>query len=167
MTLLIKDAMVLIHLAHSSVLSESCNFFGKVMIPSYVEDEVVKKGKKNNHADAIVIEKEIKGGTILVKEIKNKKLIKKANEFNIFGGEAEAVALYWEEKADLLATDDDNVRRKKDALLLKIIGTPAILLALYKNRKISNEKMLAGIKRLREHGWFNSVVLDKLILEIK
>lgn len=51
-------------------------------------------------------------------------MIAKANAFNIQRGEAEAVALYWQEEADLLATDDDNVRRKKDALRIKTIGTP-------------------------------------------
>ncbi|MEM3126499.1 MAG: hypothetical protein QW331_00310 [Candidatus Woesearchaeota archaeon] len=165
--MMIKDSMVLIHLAHSSVLHDSCGFFGKVLIPLSVEEEVVQKGKEKNYADAFVVEQAIKEGKIIVKEIKNKDLVKKVDEFNIFGGEAESVALYWQEKADLLATDDDNVRKKKDILLLNLIGTPAILLTLYKNKRISKEKMNIAIKRLREYGWFSSTVLDKLMLEVK
>ena len=114
--LVVKYAMVLIHLAKISLLEISRGYFGKVLIPELVLQETVNAGKQKNFEDAFLIEEIIRKGIITVGKIAKKAFVKKANQFNIFGGEAEALALYWEEKADFLATDDDNVRRKKEVL---------------------------------------------------
>ncbi len=41
--------------------------------------------------------------------------------------------LYWQESADFLATDDDNVREKRILLELDLIGAPVIIWKLLKN----------------------------------
>jgi predicted nucleic acid-binding protein len=167
MALLVKDSMVLIHLAKMSLLEKSCDFFGKVIVPQKVFEETVNAGKEKGFADAFLIEKTINNKKIAVIGIKKGELTRKANEFNIFGGEADAVALYWQERAGLLASDDDNVRSKKDALGINLIGTPAILLALYNKKAIDAEKALQSIQTLRKIGWFSSHILDKSIEEVK
>ncbi|HZX20309.1 MAG TPA: DUF3368 domain-containing protein, partial [archaeon] len=111
--LVVNDSMVLIHLAKITLLEKSCDHFGTVMIPEAVFLESVKTGKTRGFEDAILIESIIKKGKITVKKIGKKEQLKKINQYNIFGGEAEAIALYWQENADLLACDDDNVRKKK------------------------------------------------------
>ncbi len=158
--------MVLIHLSKMSLLEKSCDFFGKVIIPQKVFEETVKAGKEKGFADAFLIEKNI-NDKITVIGVKKGELTRKANEFNIFGGEAEAVALYWQEKANLLASDDDNVRSKKDALEINLIGTPAILLALYNKKFIDSAKALRAIQTLRKIGWFSNHILDKINEEVK
>lgn len=62
----------------------------------------------------------IRAKKIAVKKVRNKSLIEKAREFNIQKGEGEAIALYWEKKANYLATDDDNVRKKSIMLNVKV-----------------------------------------------
>jgi len=165
--LLVNDAMVLIHLAKITLLETACAFFDQVIIPEMVFDETVKAGKQKGYSDAFLIERTVNAGKIKVKAVKEKKLLKKANDFNVFGGEAEAVALYWQEKAGLMASDDDNVRNKKEILEINLIGTPAILLSLYKNKKIEAEKARQSIARLRKIGWFSSQVLDKILMEVE
>src|SRR3989338_564550 len=160
--IIVKDAVVLIHLAKLSLLEKSCDYFRKVIVPSLVFNEV----NKEEYPDAKIIKGLVKIKRIVIKEVRNKGLIKKANEFNIQHGEAEALALYWQEKADLLATDDDNVRKKKDILDIKVIGTPAILLQLYNKRFINKEKALASIEGLRDIGWFSSALIDAMIMEV-
>ena len=154
--------MVLIHLAKMDLLRKSCDYFTRVCIPEEVKDEVIKGG----YAGAQNIKELIEEGKIDVKEVNNN-LIKKANQFNIQRGEAAAVALYWELKAGLLATDDDNVRKKRDMLKINIIGTPAIILQLYKEKKIKKNDVMEAVKKLKEIGWFANTIWDKIQLEVE
>lgn len=165
--LVVNDAMVLIHLAKITLLEKTCDYFEDVIIPELVFIETVKSGKEKGFEDAMLIEEIINKGKIFVKHIRKKDLIKKANDLNVFGGEAEAVALYWQEKADLIASDDDNIRRKKELLDLNLVGTPSIILSLYLHKKIGKEKAKQSIKKLRRIGWFSSEVLDKIIIEVE
>ncbi len=163
-TMIVKDASVLIHLAKISVLEKSCDYFRKVIIPKLVYEEIIK-GKEKGYEDTNIIDNLIKIKKIIIKEIKEEKLIKKANEFNIQGGEAEALALYWQEEAHYLATDDDNLRKRQTVLNIAIIGTPSIIINLYKKQQITKEKYLSAIKELSKIGWFSNQVLDKMKME--
>ena len=133
------------------------------MIPELVYKETVLEGEE--YPETIIIKELIKKGKINVKKINDKMLLNKVNQFNIQRGEAETVALYQQEKANLLATDDDNVRRKKSILDLNIIGTPVIILKLYNNNMISKEKFKDGVSQLRKIGWFSNAILDKVLME--
>ena len=154
--------MVLIHLAKITILEKSCDYFKNILIPQLVKEEIFKK----DSPDSALVEELIFKGKIKVKDVKDGFLIRRANEFNIFRGEAEVVALYWQEKADYIATDDDNVRKKSILLDLKIIGTPSMLLTLYKKEIIDKEKIIKCIDKLREIGWFSDIVLDKILIEV-
>ena len=164
--MLIKDTMVVIHLAKLSILERSCEYFKRVFIPWMVYQEITK-GDEKGFAETPIITSLIKNKKILVKRVKNKGLIKKANQFNIQGGEAEVVALYWQEKAGIIATDDDNVRKKREILNLNIIGTPAILMKLYNEKRINKDKARQCISELRKIGWFSSTILDKILMEVE
>ena len=164
--MIVKDSMVLIHLAKLTVLEKSCIYFKKVIIPNLVLNEV-KKGIESGFEDATLINNLIKNKKIAVHNVKNKNLIKKANSFNVQRGEAEALVLYWEKKAELLATDDDNLRKKKELLEINIIGTPAIVLRLYKEKSIDKSKAKQCINKLREIGWFHAAILDKMLMEVE
>ncbi|MBS3155859.1 hypothetical protein J4413_01340 [Candidatus Woesearchaeota archaeon] len=164
--MIIKDSMVLIHLAKLSILEKSCVYFKEAAIPELVYEEIIK-GKERKFPEVPIIINLIKEKKISVRKIKNKGLIKKANQFNIQGGEAEAIALYWQEKAEVIATDDDNVRKKKLLLEINIIGTPAIIIKLYKKKLIDKKKVEECISGLRKIGWFSNVVLDQINLEVE
>lgn len=163
--LVVNDAMVLIHLARITVLESCCDFFGKVIIPPLVFKEVVIEGKNRGFADAVLVEEIINKNKIKVKKVVKRDLIVRANKFSIQGGEAEAVALYWQEQADLIASDDNSVRSKKSILGINLIGTPSMLLALFKNNKIKKSKLVQSINELRRIGWFSNALLDKILLE--
>jgi len=162
----ILDAMVSIHLAKLSLLEKTCNQFKNIIIPKLVYEEI-QKGKKKGFADTIIIYDLIDKKKIQIKKVKDKKLIDKAKQFNIQRGEAEVVALYWEEKRDLIFTDDDNVRKKKLLLDTNIVGTPTIILKLYKDKKINTTKYKQSVQELKKIGWFNNSIIDKLMLEVK
>lgn len=162
--MIVKDTMVVIHLAKLTLLAKSCEHFKPVVIPEEVREEILE-GKKKGYEDAILVEDLIKAGRLKVKRVHDKSLLKKAEEFNVQDGEAEALALYWQEEADYLATDDDNLRKKAVLLSLKLIGTPAIMLKLYKAKVIGKDKFIESTQGLRKIGWFSSTVIDKMLME--
>ncbi|MBI2176460.1 hypothetical protein HYU40_03910 [Candidatus Woesearchaeota archaeon] len=162
--LIVKDAMVLIHLAKISLLEKSCGYFKEVITPRLVYEEVME-GLSKGYADARVVENLVNERKLRVVRVKDATLVKKANEFNIKGGEAEAVALYWQEKAEMLATDDDNVRKKAVLIDVRTIGTLAIVLRLKLAKLIDYMKFKESITELRKIGWFGDAILDKALME--
>jgi len=162
--MIVKDSMVLLHLAKITLLENSCGYFKNVIIPEMIYDEILV-GKEKGYLNAKIVIDFIEKKKITVKQVRNETLIKKAEEFNIQKGEAEAVALYWQEKADYLATDEDNVRKKSVLLDIKVIGTPAIILKLYKENFIEKEKFNESLAELRKIGWFSDTVIDKVKME--
>lgn len=160
--MIVKDSMILIHLAKITLLENSCDYFKNVTIPPAVYKEVTQDKK---YTDAVIIKKLTETKKIIIKSVRDKVLLRKAEEFNIKNGESEVVALYWQEKADYLATDDDNVRNKSILLNIKIIGTPAIILKLYREKMIKREKFEVSLDELRKIGWFSNAVIDKILME--
>lgn len=162
--MIVKDATVVIHLAKTTLLETSCGYFKPVVIPEEVQREILE-GKKKGYEDVEVVEELVQAGKLRVKHVRDKKLLKRAEEFNVQGGEGEALALYWQEKADYLASDDDNLRKKSLLLNLKLIGTPAIILRLYQEKRIDRDKLQASLQALRKIGWFSNAVIDKILME--
>lgn len=163
--MIVKDAMVVIHLAKITLLEKSCESFKSVVIPEEVHREILE-GKEKGYEDVQVVEELLKVKKLSVKKVRDEGLLKRAGEFNLHRGEAEALALYWQEKADHLASDDDNLREKSILLDLKLIGTPAIILTLYKTGSIGKEKLMQSLQELRKIGWFSHAVIDKMLMEV-
>jgi predicted nucleic acid-binding protein len=164
--IIIKDSMVIIHLAKITLLEKSCEYFGNVMIPRKVYKEATSL-EQESYPEIGIIKDLVDKKKIAVKDVRDRKLLDKVNEFNIQRDEAEAVSLYWEEKANYLATDDNNVRKKNILLGIKVLGTPVIILKLYRERKIDKSKFDESISELRKIGWFSNIVLDKLLMEAR
>ena len=163
--MIVKDSMVLIHLAKITLLEKSCDYFKDVIIPEMVYNETVAMEEK--HEESVLIKELCGKGKIKVKKIKDTILLNKANQYNIQRGEAEAVALYWQEKADFIATDDDNVRKKSVLLNLNLIGTPAIIFGMFKKKMIDKKKFVDSFSELKKIGWFSNAIIDRLLLEVK
>ena len=164
--MIVKDAMVVIHLAKITLLRTSCQHFKPVVLPEAVHQEIMA-GRQQGHEDVQLVEELIKAGKLSVRHVRDKRLLRRAKEFNIQRGEAEALALYWQEKADYLASDDDNLRKKGLLLDLKLIGTPAIMLKLYREGLIEKVKLLQGLGELKKIGWFSNAVIDRIMMEAK
>ena len=162
--MIVKDAMVIIHLAKITLLEKSCDYFKEVIIPELVHSETVKMEDK--YTETIIIKDLIERDKIKVKKVANRSLMEKANQYNIQRGEAETVALYWQEKADFLATDDDNVRKKNILLSLNLIGTPSIIFRMYKKNIIDKKKFENSLSELRKVGWFSNAIIDRLLMEV-
>jgi predicted nucleic acid-binding protein len=165
--LVVKDSMILIHLAKMQILKDSCRQFGEVMIPTKVYEETVVKGKEKGHPDALIIEEAITTDLVKVKEVRNKRKVDDLKIFGLHLGEAEAVVLYFQEQAQFLATDDDTCRRNRIILGINIIGSPAIVLTLLRNGAINRRKALDCVLALETIGWFDIEVINQMNRQIK
>lgn len=165
--LIVKDSMVLIHMAKMQILTDSCLYFGNVQIPTKVYEETVIDGKKKGHADALIIEQTIDSNLIKIQKVKDKKKVDDLKIFGLHLGEAEAVALYFQERAQFLATDDDTCRRNRIILGINIIGSPAIVVTLFKNDMITKSKALDCVSALETIGWFDTEVINEMRRQIE
>ena len=162
--MVVADTMVVIHLAKITLLEKSCQRFQRVLIPQEVHREILE-GEKKGYEDVKTVQELVRAGKVNVRRVRDKNLLKRAKEFNVQRGEAEALALYWQERADYLASDDDSLRKKSAALDLKLVGTPAMILTLYKEKLIDKHKLVESLRALRKIGWFSNAVLDTIFLE--
>ena len=104
--IIISDASTLILLQKIDLLGKLTKNF-EFIIPEEVYREAVIIGKEKKFSDSYQIENIIKQNLIKVKKIKNIGSVNKIiNEFGTAEGETEAIVLFLELKADILATDD-------------------------------------------------------------
>ncbi len=164
--LIIKDSMILIHLAVEGVLKEACMMFGQVMIPYAVHREVVEKGIDANHADAYIVQKLKKEKYIQVVEVTDNMLMDELKQYGLRGGELEAVALYIQEKADIIASNDDKVRKLRLILNLNLVSSPEIVFLLAKNGIVTKNRAIECLRELEKIGWFSNNVLYSIISEV-
>ena len=102
----ISDASTLILLQKITLLDKLVKNF-KFIIPQEVYNEAVIKGKKIKSKDAYLLENKINNNLITIKKIKDKKKVDYTmQEFGLGEGESEAIVLFLQENADILATDD-------------------------------------------------------------
>jgi predicted nucleic acid-binding protein len=159
--------MVLIHLAITGVLKEACTMFGQVSIPPLVHREVVEKGIEKNHADAHIVQKLEKEGYVRVVKVTDNPLMNELRAYGLQGGELEAVTLYFQENADLIASCDDKVRKLRLILNLELITSLEIIFQLAKHAVITKEKASDCLRELRKIGWFSKNVIDSIIAEVE
>jgi predicted nucleic acid-binding protein len=161
---IVFDTVALIHLAKLTILEKVCTI-DAALIPELVRKEVLE-GKNKGYPDVPITFDLIEKKKIIVKKAEPLK-VKKLMQFNIQGGEAEAIALYQQEKAGWLVTDDDNVRKKAAILDIHVIGTPALIIQMYKKKLITKEKAIQSIRELQKIGWFSQAVIDQLHAEVE
>lgn len=162
MTIIICDSSLLILLSKLEMLDLLIEAFDNVIIPQAVYSEAVTLGKILKKMDAFLIEKQVKEKKINLKQIKDKaekeNLIK---NFNLHDGEAEAIVLYIEEKADLLGTDDYKTLKVCKILEIKYFTTLLFIIRCFSNKKLSKESTLLKFENLKEIGWYKeNIIID-------
>jgi predicted nucleic acid-binding protein len=140
--------------------------FGQVIIPNTVHKEVVEIGRKAGHADAFLIEKLEYERYIQVVAVHETKLMNELEKYGLRGGELEVVTLYFREKADLIASNDDKVRKLRLILNLNLVSSPEIVFMLVKNGDISKSKAVECLLEFKKIGWFSNHVIDSIIAEV-
>ena len=104
--IIISDASTLILLQKIILLDKLVKNF-EFIISQEIYNEAVIKGKKIKSKDSYSIESKINSGIIKVKKVKDRKRVNQIiDEFSLEKGETEAIVLFLQENADILAIDD-------------------------------------------------------------
>jgi predicted nucleic acid-binding protein len=137
MGLVISDASTLIHLTNIGRLGLLKQFFGQVVVPPAVWAEVVDRGA--GRLGAAEVQKSGTLGWLTVRPPADHEFVRALCR-DLDDGEAEAIALAVETKADLILIDEADARRVADMYGLRKTGTIGVLL------KAKGEKIIELLK---------------------
>lgn len=154
----VSNASPLIGLSLIDKLYLLKELWGEIVIPKAVYEEVVIKGE--GKPGALLVENAVKDGCIRVIEVKEKSSSKFLMSILDYG-EAEAIVLAQEIKADLIILDNREPRLFAHQTGLKVVGTVGVLLKAYDKQIIKNP--LEEVYRLRNYGFYiGDNLLDRI-----
>ncbi len=157
--MIVFDASTLILIARIELLDP---FLGGVSLEVAIPQEVEKECcSVQVTLDALMIRKAIDESRIRVIRVKDKSLIAKLqNDFSLGKGEAEAIALGINEKAQLVATDDKNGINACKLLKLSFTTAAGILIRSLEKNLISRRDALEKLERLSHYGRYKSSIIE-------
>lgn len=163
--MIIFDASTLILLAKTDLLELFIsNYPGQVLIPEEVRSEIMAVEK----ADAVVFKQLIESKKIKVLKIKKVDFSNKFMEdFNIEKGEAEALCLTLQEKADVIATDDRNAMKACKFLKIEFITSISILIRVFEKGLINSEEAFIKLRKLQSIGRYSKAIIADATEQIK
>ena len=144
--MIVLDSSTLILLSKIDMLGTFVsNLREKIVMPEKVKEETCLKGE----AETPLIEKLIANHKILVIRLKNNKLAEKLMEdFHIDAGEAEAVALAFQKKPSLVATDDRNAMRACKMMGIDFTTAIAVLIRAFEKNLVDKDDALIKLQKL-------------------
>lgn len=161
--LIVADASSLILLQKISLLDRLVINF-EFILPEEVYKEAVIKGKAKKFSDSYQIEDKISKNLMKVKKIKDKTKVNQIiNEFGLAKGETEAIALFLQEKADVLAIDDHKPINVCKAYRIPFITTLSLVLDAYYRRIITKSEAKKMIEDLDVYGRYKDELIYKAL----
>lgn len=137
-----------------------------IVITTLAYDEIIK-GKEKKFDDALLIEKLFNERAFRKVEIKNKKLFRKFQyDFGLGDGESSTIVFAIENKIAVL-TDNKQARKASKIYGLKLIGSPEIVVSLFKAKAVNKDKAFYALEKLRKAGWFQDYIIEMAMEEIK
>ena len=157
--MIVFDASTLILLAKSELLDPFlAGVKLEVAIPAEIEKECC--GSKKT-LDALIIQKALDETRIKVVAVKNRKVVAKLQaDFGLGKGEAEAIALALNEKAQLLAIDDKNGINACKLLGVAFATAVAILIQSRQKRLLGGPDALAKLGLLAKYGRYKDSIIE-------
>lgn len=166
MKIIISDSSTLILLQKVDVLDLLLKNH-EIIIPNEVYKEVVIKGKNKAHEYAFFIEEHIKDKKIKIIKVKNSKIIQNlVNNYNINQGEAEAIALFLEKKADIIAVDDHKAINICRIMKIPFMTPLSFIIYLLRKKLITKNKAKLKIQLLYQFGRYKDQIIIEALNEV-
>lgn len=163
MKIIVSDASTLILLQKVGLLDKLAAKFNFI-IPMEVYNESVVRGKSIKSEDAYSIEGKVNNNLIKIKNIKDKKRVDNViEEFGLGKGEAEAVVLFLQEKADILATDDHKAINICKIHKIPFITALTFVLEAHKIKLVNKSEAKSFIKHLGIYGRYKYELIYKAL----
>lgn len=162
--MIIADSCSIILLAKATILEKTIEVYNLNITPKVLEEVI--KGKDKMHLDALIVEKLKNENKLKITE-DNKMITQKlAVDFNMGFGEASTISAAKDKKCIVVT---DNKQGRKVALInnIDLVGSPDVIVGLFKKKKISKEKAISALNVLKKEGWFENYILEKAREDIK
>ena len=158
--MIVFDSSTLILLAKVELLDAFLDDYKKVvMIPQEVNEECCSR---KNSFDALLIRKRIEEKKIKTARIHNIELCERfIKDFSIDRGEAEALVLFLEKKALLLAVDDKNAIKACKILKIPFASALTILVRLVARGVIESDDARKKIDILAKYGRYKHTMIKE------
>ena len=149
----VSNASPLIYAAKIGFLEALRKLYGKILLPPAVYNEVVEKGVERKAADALIIEEAVMKGYLQVVELNERakaeiKILTKMQDISV--GEAEAIALAKQVKAELLIIDERSGTIVARVWGIKTVGLLGIIIEAMYQGIITFEKLKTYYNRVIE-----------------
>ena len=158
--MIVFDSSTLILLAKVELLDAFIDDYKKVVIiPQEANEECCSK---KDSFDALLIRKRIEEKKIKTARIHNIELCERfIKDFSIDRGEAEALVLFLEKKALLLAVDDKNAIKACKILKIPFVSALTILVRLVARGIIETDDARKKIDILAKYGRYKDTMIEE------
>lgn len=149
----VSNASPLIYAAKIGFLEALRKLYGKILLPPAVYNEVVEKGVERKAADALIIEEAVMKGYLQVVALNERakaeiKILTKMQDISV--GEAEAIALAKQVKAELLIIDERSGTIVARVWGIKTVGLLGIIIEAMHQSVITFKELKMYYNRLIE-----------------
>ena len=166
--MVVFDASTLILIAKVGLLDL---FLTNVSVPVAIPGEVEKECCCSKKAlDAVIIQRALDESRIKTVGVKNRRLVAKLQaDFSLGRGEAEAIALALNEKAEVLGIDDKNGINACKLLGVAFITAVGILIRGREKGLLEESDALEKLASLAKHGRYKDSIIEdaRRKLEVK
>ena len=157
--MIVFDASTLILIAKVELLDL---FLASVSVPVAIPAEVEKECCGSKKAlDAVIIQRALDESRIKTVVVKNRRLVGKLQaDFSLGRGEAEAIALAVNEKAEVLAIDDKNGINACKLLGVAFTTAVGILIRGRERGLLEESEALEKLSSLAKHGRYKDSIIE-------
>lgn len=159
------DSCSTILLAKATVL-ETCSSVYGLFLTNEVYAEVMA-GKSKLFPDALLVDKLKNEHKVKIEPADLKITQKLEQDFNLGAGEASIVSAGVNNRNKIIVTDNRQGRMAAKINNLQLAGSLDLIVALYRQQKISRDKAMAALQTLQEEGWFEPLLIEIARGEIK
>jgi uncharacterized protein len=164
--MIVFDASTLILIAKAELLDL---FLANVSVPVAIPGEVERECCGFKKAlDAVIIQKALDESRIKTVVIKNRRLVAKLQaDFSLGRGEAEAIALALNEKAQVLGIDDKNGINACKLLGVAFTTAVGILIRSREKGLLEESEALEKLASLAKHGRYKDSIIEDARLKLE
>jgi predicted nucleic acid-binding protein len=146
--MVITNAGPLMALGRLGLLELLPSLYGEVRLPTAVHSEVVIRGRERGYLDALLVQRAIQRGQLIVVEVNDAELPPDVAGLHLDTGEKQVLWLALREKADLVVFDDLKAREEAQGRGLAVKGTLGVIVQAQRVGLLSLDEAQTSIEAI-------------------